>query len=48
MQLHYQLGLIYQFLLKDILDEAGFDDDEMYSEEINFTDNNFFKDENLR
>ena len=34
------------FVKKDILDEAGFDDDEKYSEEINFTDNNFFKDEN--
>ena len=28
------------------MDEAGFDDDEKYSEGINFTDNNFFKDEN--
>ncbi len=35
------------FVKKDILDEAGFDDDEKYSEEINYTDNNFFKDENL-
>ncbi len=35
------------FVKKDILDEAGFDDDEKYSEEINFTDNDFFKDENL-
>ena len=34
------------FVKKDILDEAGFDDDEKYSEEINLTDNNFFKDEN--
>jgi len=34
------------FVKKDILDEAGFDDEEKYSEEINFTDNNFFKDEN--
>jgi bifunctional DNase/RNase len=34
------------FVKKDILDEAGFDDDKKYSEEINFTDNNFFKDEN--
>ena len=34
------------FVKKDILDEAGFDDDEKYSEEINFTGNNFFKDEN--
>ena len=34
------------FVKKDILDEAGFHDDEKYSEEINFTDNNFFKDEN--
>ena len=34
------------FVKKEILDEAGFDDDEKYSEEINFTDNNFFKDEN--
>ena len=34
------------FVKKDILDEAGFDDDEKYSEEINFADNNFFKDEN--
>ncbi len=34
------------FVKKDILDEAGFDDDEKYSEEINFTDNDFFKDEN--
>ena len=34
------------FVKKDILDEAGFDDDDKYSEEINFTDNNFFKDEN--
>ncbi len=34
------------FVKKDILDEAGFDDDERYSEEINFTDNNFFKDGN--
>ena len=34
------------FVKRDILDEAGFDDDEKYSEEINFTDNNFFKDEN--
>ena len=34
------------FVKKDILDEAGFDDDEKYSEEINFTDNNFLKDEN--
>ena len=34
------------FVKKDILDEAGFNDDEKYSEEINFTDNNFFKDEN--
>ena len=33
------------FVKKDILDEAGFDDDEKYSEEINFADNNFFKDE---
>ena len=33
------------FVKKDILDEAGFDDDEEYSEEINFADNNFFKDE---
>ena len=34
------------FVKKDILDEAGIDDYEKYSEEINFTDNNFFKDEN--
>ena len=34
------------FVKKDILDESGFDDDEKYSEEINFADNNFFKDEN--
>ena len=34
------------FVKKDILDEAGFDDDEKYSDEINLTDNNFFKDEN--
>ncbi len=34
------------FVKKDILDEAGFADDEKYSKEINFTDNNFFKDEN--
>ena len=34
------------FVKKDILDEAGFEDDNIYSEEINFTDNNFFKDEN--
>ena len=34
------------FVKKNILDEAGFDDDQKYSEEINFTDNNFFKDEN--
>ena len=34
------------FVKKDILDKAGFDDDEKYSEEINFADNNFFKDEN--
>ena len=34
------------FVKKDVLDEAGFDDDEKYSEEINFRDNNFFKDEN--
>ena len=34
------------FVKKDILDEAGFDDDEKYSEEINFADNNFFNDEN--
>ena len=34
------------FVKKDILDEAGFDDDERYSEEINITDNNLFKDEN--
>ncbi len=34
------------FVKKDILDEAGFDDNKKYSEEINFTDNNFFKDEN--
>ena len=34
------------FVKKDILDEAGFDDDEKYSEEINFADKNFFKDEN--
>ena len=34
------------FVKKDILNEAGFDDDEKYSEEINLTDNNFFKDEN--
>ena len=34
------------FVKKDILDEAGFDDDQKYSEEINFTENNFFKDEN--
>tara|TARA_B100000989_G_scaffold30826_1_gene19678 strand:- start:509 stop:1126 length:618 start_codon:yes stop_codon:yes gene_type:complete len=34
------------FVKKNILDEAGFDDDEKYSEEINLTDNNFFKDEN--
>ena len=34
------------FVKKDILHEAGFDDDEKYSEEINFADNNFFKDEN--
>jgi len=34
------------FVKKDILDEAGFDDDKKYSEEINFTDKNFFKDEN--
>ena len=33
------------FVKKNILDEAGFDD-EKYSKEINFTDNNFFKDEN--
>tara|TARA_Y100000768_G_scaffold311526_1_gene246113 strand:- start:203 stop:820 length:618 start_codon:yes stop_codon:yes gene_type:complete len=33
------------FVKKDILDEAGFDDDEKYSEEINFADNNFFKNE---
>ena len=33
------------FVKKDILDEAGFDDDEKYSEEINIADNNFFKDE---
>ena len=36
------------FVKKDILDKAGFDDDEKYSEEINFTDNNFFKDENSK
>ena len=35
------------FVKKDILDEAGFDDDEMYSKEINFTDDSFFKEENL-
>ena len=34
------------FVKKDILDEAVFDDDKKYSEEINFTDNNFFKDGN--
>ena len=34
------------FVKKDILDEAGFDDDVKYSEEINFADNNFFIDEN--
>ena len=34
------------FVKKDILDEAGFDDDDKYSEKSNFTDNNFFKDEN--
>ena len=28
------------------MDEPGVDDDEKYSEEINFADNNFFKDEN--
>ena len=33
------------FVKKDILDEAGFDDDKKYFEEINFTDDNFFKDE---
>tara|TARA_B100000963_G_C22303926_1_gene526978 strand:+ start:53 stop:670 length:618 start_codon:yes stop_codon:yes gene_type:complete len=36
------------FVKKDILDKAGFDDDEKYSEEINFTDDNFFKDENSK
>ena len=34
------------FVKKNILDEAGFDDHKKYSEEINFTDKNFFKDEN--
>ena len=34
------------FVKKDILDEAGFDDDEMYSKEINFTNDSFFKEEN--
>tara|TARA_B100001027_G_scaffold139216_1_gene96719 strand:+ start:43 stop:660 length:618 start_codon:yes stop_codon:yes gene_type:complete len=34
------------FVKKNILVEAGFDDDEKYFEEINFTDDNFFKDEN--
>ena len=36
------------FVKKDILDKAGFDDDGKYSEEINFTDDNFFKDENSK
>ena len=36
------------FVKKDILDKAGFDDDEKYSKEINFTDDNFFKDENSK
>tara|TARA_B100001057_G_scaffold121668_1_gene120482 strand:+ start:20717 stop:21334 length:618 start_codon:yes stop_codon:yes gene_type:complete len=36
------------FVKKDILDKAGFDDDEKYSEEINFTDDNFFKDVNSK
>ena len=31
------------FIDKVILDEAGFDDDEKYSEEINLIDDNFFK-----
>ena len=30
------------FVKKNILDEAGFEDDLKYSEEVNFTDNNFF------
>ena len=34
------------FINKNILDEAGFEDDGKYYEEINFADNNFFKDEN--
>ncbi len=34
------------FINKNILDEAGFEDDGKYYEEINFTDNNFFKDKN--
>ena len=34
------------FTNKNILDEAGFEDDGKYYEEINFADNNFFKDEN--
>jgi len=34
------------FVKKNILDEAGFEDDIKYSEEINLTDNNIFKGEN--
>jgi len=30
------------FVKKNILDEAGFDDDLKYSDEVNLTDNNFF------
>ena len=30
--------------LKEILDEAGFEDDKRYSDGINLTDENFFKD----
>ena len=32
------------FVTKEILDEAGFEDDKRYSDGINLTDENFFKD----
>ena len=33
------------FVKKEILDDAGFEDNEKYTDEINLTDNNFFKSE---
>ena len=33
------------YVKKEILDDAGFEDNEKYTDEINLTDNNFFKSE---